>query len=167
MLKSVLAGACAGLILTGGLGLSACQPIRHRARVHHEAVKVHHMPKGRYAYQDGSGAWYWWVYADTRLAESKTETLSNPGSWVRGDAPSATALAEEIDTVDITVAENAAGSPISEAEASAEAAAEGGGDSTSSAGPSADSPATSSDSGGGGGGGDSGGGGGDGGGGGE
>jgi hypothetical protein len=164
MLKTVLVGACAGLIVASSVGLSACQKLPHHSKVRREAVKVHHMPKGRYAYQDSSGAWYWWVYADTRLAESKTETLNSPGSWVRGESPSPTALAEEIETVDITVAENAAGAPISEAEASAEAAAEGGGDSTSSSGPAADSPATGDS---GGGGGDGGGGGGDGGGGGE
>jgi hypothetical protein len=153
MFKTSLAGALAGIVLAGSLGLGGCRVV-HRPHIVHEAVHLHHWKNGRYAYEDGNGGWWWIVYSNG-TARMDGGTISQ-GSWVRGGAPSAIDLAES-DVVDAVISVADSGQPMSEAQASA-AEAEGGGMSESSAGPSESSPSvdsgasssSSSDSGGGG-----------------
>jgi hypothetical protein len=145
------------------LGISACQP-KHgaRHRLTHAQIVAHHWRDGRYAYQDQSGTWWLYVYADG--SQSRTGgSLSDAGSWARGTTPLDLDDSVEVEAT-VTVVDGGS-SPLSDSQATAEAQAEaGGGGSEASAGPSDASPSVGGGGESGGGGGDSGGGGGDGGG---
>lgn len=140
-------------------GISACRGPAPRHHLRHEQIAAHHWSDGRYAYQDNSGIWWWYVYSNGSTMRDGG-SLTDSGSWARGAAPTDLAASEEVNASVTTL--DGGSAPMSEAQATAEAQAEGGGISEASAGPSDASPSV-----GGGGesssGGDSGGGGGDGG----
>lgn len=108
----VALGLFIGLLIGGSLTLTSCQrpPEHHDVRT--EAVKLHHLTKGRYTYQDSNGDWWWYVYASTGKAESKNESLRSPGSWQRGGAPAPSALADRLGDFDIEVVEDKNGEPV-------------------------------------------------------
>lgn len=150
-MKRLAAGVAACSLLVASLGLQACH--QHAPAPDREAVKAHHMSNGRYAFQDSNGYWWWYVY-NTQA----TGSLSSPGGWARGSAPSVVDLESEIDTPAITIAINESGTPsevLSEASVQTAAPAEaGGGTSASYAAPTESSPSVpaeaSADAGGGG-----------------
>jgi hypothetical protein len=140
MFKTSLAGAIAGIVLAGSLGLGGCRAVHH-LHITHEAVHLHHWKNGRYAYQDTNGGWWWIMYPDGTARMDGG--LISQGSWVRGGAPSAGDLAES-DVVDAVISVADGGAPMTEAQASAAEAESGGGMSESSAGPSESSPSVDS-----------------------
>jgi hypothetical protein len=146
-----------GLALVTLISISACQKVERR---HHnlqrQSVAVRHWSDGRYAYQDDSGVWWWYVYSANGATTRADGSLTMPGIWSQGRAPTDIDLADSATVNESIVTDNGAPTSADENVASSEAEA-GGGGSEASAGPSDSSPSVSSDSGGGGG--DSGGGG--------
>lgn len=145
MKRALLAGALAGLLVGGSLGLAACQDPAPRHKVVRAKHTVHKMSDGRYAFQGDNGLWYWYVYSTSGTPRLDDGTLATPGSWTVGGAPDTDDLMSGVD-VDIDIPTLDGGAPISESQAaSVEASAEaGGGMSEASAGPTDSSPSVDS-----------------------
>lgn len=144
------AAAFAALVLTG-----CDRPVQHKPHKPLQLVVVatHHFKDGRYAYQDTSGVWWWFIYSENsspippRESREYYDTSSGPqrGGWGLGGAPSAADLSTAEDRT-VAVSETESGIPMTEDEAQAEAdgapnaPSSAGGDSVSVAGPSAGQP---------------------------
>lgn len=147
MKRAILVGAFAGLLVGGALGLAACQDPAPRHKIVRIKHTVHKMSDGRYAFQNDSGQWFWFVYSGTGSSRLDGGTLAMPGSWTVGGAPDGLDLSSAADLdIDIPTLDGASGAPISESQvASVEASVEaGGGMSEASAGPTDSSPSVDS-----------------------
>ncbi len=158
------------LILSLVLALTGCSERRHARRTHAtKTVAVHHLPDGRYAYQDDNGTFWFYMYmsqsshTETYYVSSAANALPRGGGWVSANSPSVTPAAvqsaekafnePETEVVQESVEVNPAGEPMSLSEAVENAAydgtdahADGMSDSDSSS-SSSDSSSSSSDSG--------------------
>lgn len=130
------------LLILCALFLAACDPHPRRHATHQtKTVSVHHLPDGRYVYQDDSGAFWMYMYLSQSThspayytSSSSSMTLPRGGAWVSANSTgiaaedlqsaqqsyaSATQVADE--AVEVTTA----GEPMSLAEATENAAYDG------------------------------------------
>ncbi len=169
------------LILLSLIALAGCSERRHARRTHAtKTVAVHHLPDGRYAYQDDGGNLWLYMYlnssthTETYYRSISTTSLPRGGGWVSSSSakvsPEERESAEkeinepETEVIEQSVEVDPTGEPMSldqaienasydGTEAHADGMSDDAGSSSDSSSSSSDSGSSSSDSGGDGGGG--------------